>query len=74
MKIAAAEAIAEVAEDDVTDQVKEAYNDDSLKFGPKYILPKTLDSRLLVEISAAIAETAMEEDLANDPPDDIDDY
>ena len=74
MKIAAAEAVAELAKEDVSDQVKEAYDADNLKFGKNYILPKMLDDRLLVEISAAIVEVAIEEELGEETPEDIDEY
>ena len=74
MKIAAAEAVAELAKEDVSDQVKEAYDADHLKFGKNYILPKMLDDRLLVEISAAIVEVAIEEELGEETPEDIDEY
>ena len=41
--------------------MKEAYQNDSIEFGQDYIVPMSLDDRLLVEISAAIADAALEE-------------
>ena len=60
MMIAAAKAIAEVAKLDVPDSVKEIYGNPHMAFGPEYILPTPFDSRLLPEISGAIAKSAVE--------------
>ncbi|WP_136716849.1 NADP-dependent malic enzyme [Halorientalis salina] len=60
MKVAAAEAIAELARKDVPDAVRKAYDDQPLQFGPEYIIPKPLDSRVLFEVATAVAEAAMD--------------
>ncbi|MFC6717718.1 NADP-dependent malic enzyme [Natrialbaceae archaeon GCM10025810] len=60
MKVAAAEAIADLAKQDVPDAVVKAYGDQPLQFGPEYILPKPLDPRVLFEVAPAVAEAAME--------------
>ncbi len=60
MKIAAAEAIAELAREDVPDAVVNAYGDQPLQFGPEYIIPKPLDPRILFEVSPAVARAAIE--------------
>ncbi|SFR92712.1 allosteric NADP-dependent malic enzyme [Halomicrobium zhouii] len=64
MKVAAAEALADLAREDVPDAVVKAYGDDHLQFGPDYIIPKPLDSRVLFEVTPAVAEAAMETGVA----------
>ena len=60
MKVAAAEALAELARQDVPDAVVKAYGDQPLQFGPDYIIPKPLDTRVLFEVTPAVAGAAME--------------
>jgi malate dehydrogenase (oxaloacetate-decarboxylating)(NADP+) len=60
MKVAAAEAIAALAREDVPDTVRKAYGDQPLQFGPEYIIPKPMDPRVLFEVAPAVAEAAME--------------
>jgi len=60
MKVAAAEALADLAREDVPDAVVRAYGDQPLQFGPEYIIPKPLDPRVLFEVAPAVAEAAME--------------
>jgi malate dehydrogenase (oxaloacetate-decarboxylating)(NADP+) len=60
MKLAAAHALADLARQDVPDEVVKAYGDQPLQFGPEYILPKPVDPRVMLELSAAVAEAAME--------------
>ncbi|PSP84679.1 NADP-dependent malic enzyme [Halobacteriales archaeon QS_6_64_34] len=60
MKVAAAEALAEVARKDVPDAVVKAYGDQPLQFGPEYIIPKPLDPRVLFEVTPAVAQAAMD--------------
>ncbi|SEH49904.1 allosteric NADP-dependent malic enzyme [Halopenitus malekzadehii] len=60
MKRAAAEALAELARQDVPDAVVKAYGDDPLQFGPEYLIPKPLDPRVLFEIAPAVAQAAMD--------------
>ncbi|MEF8830153.1 MAG: NADP-dependent malic enzyme [Halobacteriales archaeon] len=64
MKVAAAEALAELARQDVPDEVVKAYGDQPLQFGPEYIIPKPLDPRVLFELAPAVAEAAMESGVA----------
>ena len=66
MKVAAAEALAELARQDVPDAVRKAYGDQPLQFGPEYIIPKPLDPRVLFEVSGAVAEAAVESGVARD--------
>ncbi|MFC7239740.1 NADP-dependent malic enzyme [Saliphagus sp. GCM10025317] len=60
MKVAAAEALADLARQDVPDAVVKAYGDQPLQFGSEYIIPKPLDPRVLFEVAPAVARAAME--------------
>src|ERR1019366_3577590 len=59
MKIAATHALASLAKEDVPDSVLRAYSLGRLQFGPEYINPKPFDPRVLIWVSAAVAEAAM---------------
>ena len=74
MKIAAAKAIAALAKEPVPEDVLKAYNADSLAFGPDYMIPEALDSRLLETVSTAVAKAAMESGAARRPIKDWDKY
>ncbi len=67
MKLAAAKALADLAKEPVTEEVLKAYGLDSLEFGPEYIIPKAVDSRLLGAVSTAVASTAIETGVADGP-------
>ncbi|WP_135821965.1 NADP-dependent malic enzyme [Halostella litorea] len=73
MKRAAAEALAELARQDVPDAVVKAYGDQPLQFGPDYLIPKPLDPRVLYEVTPAVARAAMESGTARREL-DLDDY
>ncbi|MBQ6137244.1 MAG: malate dehydrogenase [Kiritimatiellae bacterium] len=60
MKVAAANALAMLAREPVTDQVKALYPGERLEFGQGYIIPKPFDRRLFVEVSFAVAKAAVE--------------
>ena len=60
MKRAAAEALAELARQDVPDAVVKAYGDQPLQYGPDYVIPKPLDPRVLFEVAPAVAEAAID--------------
>ena len=64
MKVAAAQALARLAKQDVPDSVLHAYDLESLRFGPEYILPKPFDPRVLLWESPAVAQAAMESGVA----------
>ncbi|MFB6094197.1 MAG: NADP-dependent malic enzyme [Halanaeroarchaeum sp.] len=64
MKIAAAEALADLARQDVPDAVVKAYGDQPLQYGPDYIIPKPVDPRVLFQVAPAIAEAAMDSGVA----------
>ncbi len=59
MKVAAVHALAELARQPVPQEVLEAYGVDALMFGPEYIIPKPLDSRLLDTIPRAVSKAAI---------------
>ncbi|MFB6188208.1 MAG: NADP-dependent malic enzyme, partial [Halobacteriaceae archaeon] len=64
MKVAAANALAELAKKDVPDEVVKAYGDQPLQFGPEYIIPKPVDPRVLFEVAPAVASAAIESESA----------
>lgn len=74
MKLAAVYAIAELAKSPVPEEVLKAYNVSALSFGPDYIIPKALDSRLLETVSIAVAKAAMDSGVARRPVTDWDAY
>ncbi len=71
MKIAAAEALAALAREDVPDEVAAAYQGVRPKFGPGYIIPVPFDPRLLSEIPAAVAQAAADSGVARKPITDM---
>ncbi|WP_255191575.1 NADP-dependent malic enzyme [Natronobeatus ordinarius] len=60
MKVAAAEALADLARQDVPDAVVKAYGDHPIQFGPDYIIPKPVDPRVLFQVAPAVAKAAIE--------------
>ncbi|WP_313691051.1 NADP-dependent malic enzyme [Halorarum halobium] len=64
MKRAAAEALADLARQDVPDAVVKAYGDQPLQFGADYVIPKPLDPRVLFQVAPAVAEAAMDSGVA----------
>jgi malate dehydrogenase (oxaloacetate-decarboxylating)(NADP+) len=69
MMLAAARALADLAREEVTEEVSRAYGNATFTFGPEYLLPKPVDPRILVRESRAVAERAMAEGLAGAPLD-----
>jgi malate dehydrogenase (oxaloacetate-decarboxylating)(NADP+) len=67
MKIAATHALAELAKQDVPDEVLMAYKTKSLSFGANYIIPKPFDARVLYKVAPAVARAAMESGVALKP-------
>ena len=64
MKVAAANALANLARQSVPEDVKALYPDETLEFGDGYIIPKPFDRRLFVEVSYAVAEAAVKSSVA----------
>ena len=73
MKIAAARALAELAREDVPDEVAAAYGARP-KFGPDYIIPVPFDPRLISHVPPAVAQAAMDTGVARKPIADMDAY
>ncbi len=73
MKIAAAHALAELAREDVPDEVAAAYGTRP-KYGPDYIIPVPFDPRLISSIPPAVAKAAMDTGVARKPIVDMDAY
>jgi malate dehydrogenase (oxaloacetate-decarboxylating)(NADP+) len=73
MKIAAAKALAELAQEDVPDEVAAAYGTRP-KFGPDYIIPVPFDPRLISFVPPAVAKAAMDTGVARKPIVDMDAY
>ena len=74
MKMAAVKALAGLAKTPVPDIVNLAYNEKTILFGPKYIIPKPVDPRLLSTVSPAVAKAAMESGVAQYPITDWETY
>ncbi len=74
MKLAAANALAQLAREDVPDEVAEAYQGRRLSFGREYIIPSPFDPRLITAIPMAVARAAMETGVARKPIEDWDAY
>ena len=69
MKVAAANALANLAQQPVPDDVKALYPNETLEFGTGYIIPKPFDRRLFVEVSFAVAEAAVKSGVAREKVD-----
>ena len=74
MKVAAAQAIAKLAREDVPDEVVAAYGGDRPHYGKDYIIPSTFDPRLITTIPTSVAKAAMESGVAQKPIKDFDRY
>jgi len=74
MKIACARALAQLAREDVPDEVAAAYHGTQLRFGPEYIIPTPFDPRLIWYIPPFVAQAAMDTGVARRPIEDMDAY
>ena len=74
MKIAAAEALAMLAREDVPEEVSGAGAGKSLRFGAEYIIPNAFDPRLISRVSPAVAKAAMDSGVARKPLADLHRY
>src|SRR5712664_2675354 len=74
MKIAAAEALAALAREDVPDEVALAYRGARPTYGPDYIIPTPFDPRLIWAVPSAVAKAAMESGVARKPIMDMTGY
>ena len=73
MKIACATALAELAREDVPDEVAVAYGKE-LKFGRDYIIPTPFDPRLIYRVPPAVAKAGMQTGAARRPIIDLPNY
>ena len=74
MKVAAAEALAMLAREDVPEEVAGAGGGKGLRFGPDYIIPHAFDPRLIARVSPAVAKAAMDSGVARRPIPDLNRY
>ncbi len=74
MKIAAAHALAELARQQVPEEVAMAYGGVTPSFGPEYIIPAPFDPRLMEVVPAAVAQAAMDTGVARLMIEDMDAY
>ena len=74
MKLAAAHALAELAQEPVPTMVLRAYALEKLEFGRDYLIPKPFDPRLLCTVAPAVARAAIESGVARQPIADWDAY
>ena len=74
MKVAAAKAIAQLAREEVPDEVIAAYGGERPRYGKEYIIPSTFDPRLISVIPAAVAEAAMKSGVARKKIQDLEKY
>ena len=69
MKMAATRALAALAKEDVPEAVAAAYGQTTFRFGRDYLIPKPFDSRVLIDVSSAVAEAAVRSGVARVPCD-----
>jgi malate dehydrogenase (oxaloacetate-decarboxylating)(NADP+) len=74
MKIAATKALAELARQEVPDQVAAAFHGRRPTFGPEYIIPAPFDPRLISHVPPAVAKAAMDSGVARRPIVDMEAY
>ncbi|MDJ0922000.1 MAG: NADP-dependent malic enzyme [Henriciella sp.] len=74
MKVAAAQALAELAREDVPDEVAAAYHGARPQFGPDYIIPTPFDPRLISFVPPFVAQAAMDTGIARKPIEDMEEY
>jgi len=74
MKVAAANALAELARHEVPDEVAAAYGTADLRYGPNYIIPTPFDPRLITHVPAAVAKAAVDSGVAGRDIPDLDSY
>lgn len=74
MKLAAVKALAELAKEEVPDEVRLAYDGEDFKFGTNYLIPKPFDPRVLTRVTPAVAKAAMDSGVARIKIDDLHAY
>src|SRR5206468_12018639 len=74
MKIAAAQALASLARQEVPEELEAIYASSRMRYGPDYIIPVPFDPRLISHVPPAVAKAAMETGVARKPIADMDAY
>lgn len=74
MKRAAVKALAELAKEEVPEEVKMAYGGKNFSFGREYLIPKPFDRRVLTRVAPAVAKAAMDSGVARKPITDFYEY
>lgn len=74
MKVAAVEAIADLATREASDQVVSAYGGKAFSFGREYLIPKPFDPRLMTIVPSRVAQAAMDSGVATRPIEDFEEY
>jgi malate dehydrogenase (oxaloacetate-decarboxylating)(NADP+) len=74
MKVACVQALSKLTMAETPPDVAALYAGEDLKFGPNYLIPKALDTRLILELPLAVAKAAMESGVATRPIKDFSQY
>lgn len=74
MKIAAARALADLAQQEVPEEVASAYSGRKLRYGREYIIPVPFDPRLIATVPPAVAKAAIDSGVAGKPIADMGAY
>ena len=74
MKLAAVEALATLAREDVPDHVSASYGGKAFKYGKEYLIPKPFDPRVLLRVAPAVAKAAMDSGVARKQITDFEAY
>ncbi|MEL6946446.1 MAG: NADP-dependent malic enzyme [Pseudomonadota bacterium] len=74
MQIACVDGIAKLARKTSSAETAEVYGDETLTFGPDYLIPKPFDARLLAVVAGAVAKAGMDTGVAQNPLPDFDTY
>jgi len=74
MKLACVRQIADLAKEEISEEVADAYSGQDLEFGPEYLIPKPFDTRLIQRIAPAVAAAAAASGVATRPIADLEAY
>ena len=74
MEIACVNALADLALTESNEKVAQYYQNETMRFGPEYILPKPFDPRLITTIAPAVAQAAIDSGVATLPFESVEAY
>ncbi len=74
MKLAAVHALAQLAREEVPENVSTSYGGQKFKFGRDYLIPKPFDTRVLLRVAPAVAKAAIDSKVATKPITDWEAY